>query len=763
MNKLAGFIVKRRLLLVIVFSCLLLAAVVCIPFVGINYDSSKYLPADSETARALKVMQEEFGDNGDLAVMTEIANIRAGIDLKKRIAQVAGVKSALWLDDILLNFKHLLPGDVSDETFLNYVIGQIEKNPDIIPEEYRPQLDSFYKDGYCLITVTMAASAYDSATVKAVGEIQKLGNLYLTGQAATAYSTLHGIISETLRALLVLLPILIALLLLGTSSFFEPVVLIGVIGVSVLINMGTNIVLGEISYLTQSVAAILQLALSMDYSIFLMKKYRKERKEGLSKEEAMRAAIKKSLSPVSASSLTTIAGFVALMFMRYRIGLDMGIVLAKGIFISLVTVFLLMPALVVYADKLLMKTHRSIPALLKAAMAKKSKRHQHSDASCAAATANSPAEEAVARKNGRLEAAAAGPSAPVSNQPYRTLTRVVKKTRFVLPILALAIMIPCFFLQRSNIFMYGEFACTGAPGTKLYEDRAAVTEVFGNRNNTVVLIPLAAADKEAELAGRLAKITNVNNVQCYALTAELTGESDALKEQFYGSGYYRIILNLDTEEESEAAFAAVAAVRAEVQSLIGGDCLIMGASPAALDIKNVVTVDFDLVNLLTIILIGVILFITFKSLLVPLILLAAIQGSIWMNMAIPFLFGEPMVFIGYLIVTCIQMGATIDYGILISNNYLTARRGQDKFEALAGAVGASAGPILLSGSILCVAGFVIGIICSLPSTSVMGLAIGRGALTSMLMMLFIVPQLLVIMDKPIRYTMLGGRKLKADR
>ena len=274
-----------------------------------------------------------------------------------------------------------------------------------------------------------------------------------------------------------------------------------------------------------------------------------------------------------------------------------------------------------------------------------------------------------------------------------------------------------------------------------------------------------------QLSFDLLNISGISKVNSYSLIVynlqQQYGEyfnesmiSEEVRKQFIGTNYARIIININSAEESAESFETINEINGVLEEAFEGKTYIIGVTASALEIKNYTVKDYELVSILTILFIGIILLITFRSLLIPIILVAAIQSAFWMNMAIPYLLNQPIIFIGYIIVSCIQMGATIDYAILYTENYLNNRKNNDILTSVKIAFKSSQSVIIVSAGILAATGFILGLTSNLAATVVIGLALGRGALTSFLIVSILLPQLLIIFDKPIALTTLKLRKRK---
>jgi len=687
LKRMAQIIVRRRKMILILFSIVTFLSLFLIPAVRVNYDMSEYLPEDMPTKKAMEVLDKEFGLNGSAQVMVTKLSIPKAKELKDKILLVKGVKSVTWLDDLV----------------------DIRKPIEILDKDI---VDGFYKDGAALYQVVFDEDDYSLLVGTALDEIRTAAgsNAAIRGPAVAAKAVRETTSKEIVTIVAFVLPIFLLILLLSTSSWFEPILFITVIGVSVLINMGTNFVFGEISFMTQMSAAVLQFAIAMDYSIFLLHRFAEERATGAGVEDAMRRALYKSFSSILASSLTTVAGFVALMFMRYRIGMDMGLVLAKGIIFSLVSVLLLLPALAIFGDKIIDRTHHKLFL----------------------------------------------PS-------FKKFGHVVVKFRFAIVALLLITLIPAFRGQSANHFFYGESSIALGEGTQPAIEESQIKVAFGSYNPIVLMVPSGNIAKETALAGRLELLASVNSVQALATLADSAIARDMLPvkvvEQFETANYSRMIIDLNTEVESTAAFLAVDQVTELAQSYYGEKFILVGSSASIRDIKDVVEVDFTRVNLISILAVALILLFTFRSLLLPGILILVIEASIWINMSIPYFTNSSLNFIGYMIVSAIQLGGTIDYAILLTDRYTDNRKSMEKKEAAAKAVSDAGGSILTSAGILCSAGFILGKVSSIAGISELGILIGRGALLSSLLVFILLPQLLVIFDKAIKWSTLKDSTL----
>ena len=750
MEKIIRFIVEKKLLICIIFCVLIAASAACIPFVRVNYDDTSYLPKNSETKQALEYLYDQYGSGGNASIMFDDVDIEGALEYKERLEKIDGIKKVLWLDDVLAGFLDDVVAQMNEEgtaitkaEAIEYLLGTIGvikldnrgvNYPRFIGVlltkfmegglsmglmgEFKPQLEGFYRQDAAFMQIFFTEGDYADATYKAINEIRKMGvSLYMTGNAAVNYNSRKMVSNETMISTIIASSVVLIILFLMTKSYWEPVIYLMTIGSAVIINMGTNIFMGGISYMTQGVASVLQLALTMDYSIFLLNRYRREKKSGLDNNEAMISAIKHSLSPISASSLTTIASFVALMFMSYRLGLDIGLVLTKGVVISMLSVFMFMPALILYTDKLITKS---------------------------------------AHKSFRFT--------------FKKLSAGLVKSRYVLPFIIIAIMAPCAYFQSQNLFVYGNEATMGSEGSLIAADREAVEGIFGTQNQMLIILPDGANAKEYDISMKLLELEymGISSVQSLSLVREAGLEDvlpPVLKNQFIGKSSTRIILSLSIPSEGEQTEKLVDTIRGILDEELkdtevsGGDkYYLVGEASATMEIKSLVERDYDIITYVSLALVGLVILVSFKSAIIPVILLLVIQGSVYINMTIPYLTKEPIIFVGYLLVSSILLGATIDYAILFTDNHMSNRQTMNKFDSARFAMSQSARALITSAGILTFSGLTLWVISVMPASSLFGAAIFRGGLLAFICVMILLPQLLMLLDTPIRYSTWKGKE-----
>ncbi len=675
---LIGFIIYKRKLIEKIFGFLVILSILCVPFVGVNYDLSKYLPSSAVSKQGLDLMEQEFGYPGTARVMIGgDLSIYEAKAYKDRIEAVPGVDMVLWTDT------------ASDVYQANQFI------------RYK-EIEDYYKDGYAVMDITFTESDSSAKTHKAIDNIMEItgDKGYFTGSAVQNKS-LSETLTKQIAIAMVMGVIMIAIILcLTTTSWFEPFLFLMIMGIAIVINMGTNLFLDTISFLTFSVASILQLAIAMDYSIFLLHSFTREKAKGLEPEVALAHAIKSSVSSILSSGATTIVGFIVLTLMQFTIGKDLGIVLAKGIVISLFTVLFLMPALIL-------------------------------------------------RFSGKIDKTAHRPFLPSFDKMGKGIYRI----RYGILIVVAVLILPAYVAQGMNAFQYGNDALGSSPGTKVYEDEQAINARFGRSNLMLALVPRTSNVTEKQLTKEIENLYYIKSVTSLAGTLPEGIPEGFLPETVTGmlhtEEYSRIMIFAKTANESEFAFSCSEEIEQIIHRYYPDNSYIVGVTPSTIDIKNVITKDYSFVNILSLVGVALVIMFTFKSGIIPIVVMIPIEVAIFFNMALPYLFGDQMIFMGYIIVSCLQLGATVDYSILLTNNYLDARKTLEKRQAAEHAISASALSILTSGSILTIVGYGLYFTSTVAAIADIGRLVGRGALLSLILVLCLLPSLLTLCDKMI--------------
>lgn len=741
MTKLSRFIVDKRKAFYLVFLAAFVFCAASINKVEINNDITSYLPPETETRRGLTLMDEEFVTLGSAEVMVSNIPLDTAWDLSHKL--------------------EILPG-VSGVTF--------------------DETNDHYHDSAALFSVTFDAPEDDPEAVTALQAVQDAlegYDVYVSTQVGRDES---ASLQKEMTVILAIAAVVIVVVLLFTSkSYMEVPVYLIVFSAAAVLNMGTNFIFGTISFITNSIAVVLQLALAIDYAIIFCHRYMEERDNGLDPREADIAALSKAIVEISSSSLTTISGLVALMLMQLRIGFDMGIVLAKGIVCSMLCVFLLMPGLLMLFSRPIERT-----------------RHKNL----------------------------------VPNIDF--WGRGVIKLRYILPPIFLVVLVAGAFLSSKceYVFDTNDADFDNKPDWRIADEK--VTDTFGKKNTIAVLVPRGDYEKEkmvlqqVEALGPVTSATGLANIevedgrvltdaltprqfselagvdvelcrllyQAYGLSVEeygaifqnpddyavplidvfeflleqkdkgvvnLTGEQeeqvedlreelDLGLEQLRGENWSRLVFVADVPTEGEETYALLDQIRAIAQAQYGDDVILVGNSTNAFDLASSFSGDNMKISVLTALFVMVILLFTFKSAGLPILLVLTIQGSIWINFSIPVLTDTNLFFLSYLVVSSIQMGATIDYAIVITNRYLELKGAMGRKEAAVAALSQSFPTVLTSGTIMAVAGFLIGGISTDATIGSVGLALGRGTVTSIFLVMTVLPQMLVLGDALIERT-----------
>lgn len=667
MEGISRFVVKKRKMIVMLTLLLTVIFTVCFFNVKINYNMTAYLPEHANSTVALDLMDAEFGEAvPNCNVMMQDVSILKALEIKEELESVEGISHVSWLDDAV-DLK--VPLEMQDQ--------------DIV--------DDYYADGNALFSVTI-----DDGQERAVTDrIKELWgeDAKLSGSAVEQADSQRLAVSQTLSAIVVLGPLIILVLLLATTSWVEPFIYLTAIGAAVLINLGSEIFRGEISYVTLAVAPILQMAVSLDYAVFLSSAYEKHRKKAPNDAIAMLWAMKESFKSILSSALTTIFGFFALTMMEFKIGPDMGISLVKGVVLSLVSCMTFLPAAILLLNKVIDKTrHRKFMPGFKGA------------------------------------------------------GKVAVRLRIPTFILVLLVSGICYIGQANNRFTYGSGDAAGNT-----DEAVAIKECFGQSNVMVVLVPNTDRTKEKLLSKQIEEMDHVTSVISYAtqVGAEIPPEylSEEIRENFYGENYARIIIYSDLPDEGKESFALVENVRNIAAEYYGNDVYSCGQSANLYDMKNTVEKDNKVVNIVTVVAIYLILLFTMKSWLLPILLILVIKCAIWVNMSIPFFTDNSLIYLGYLVVSTVQMGATIDYAILLTDHYMINRKKMSQKPAMEKTMGEVISSVLVSSSILAIAGFALAIVTSNEMVEALGILIGRGALIPLVLVNLCLPALLFFVDK----------------
>lgn len=770
LKKIPEGIVKLKWVFLVLFLALSIFGAVMIPRTKINYDLTGYLPAHCDSSTALELLKKEFDDKGMAYVMVKDVTPEKAGEIKTRLEKVEGVATVTYVESMN------------------------------------------YKNNSALYTVTL--KDYDSTkgafdAVKGVIDTLSDEKAYLSGQSAFSYYTKLETEQSIMKLGIAIVVIILLVMLFTSKTYFELIVLILVFGAAMAINMGTNFLfVNGISYIANLVALVLQLALSLDYSIILLHRYMEERDNGEDAKTATVTALTKGLPEILSSSLTTVAGLAALMLMTLSIGAEIGLSLAKGIVISMATVIFFMPALLVIFDKPIQKTrHKSfVPNVTKPARAIVKARKVIVPAflliAILAGVAQGFNKYSFNYNSGSLIVA---PKKVIEETGFGTLNSLVvvvpkgdaeKERQLVKYVESFDLIDKSQTTALATINVYS-FIDADSSETLYLTDEVSKKDI-GNLIdkipsdagvNPLIIKPiiegwfddyvknyLPEGTKPSKAKVRLIDLLDFAVREKFDAISRFLGDDPEklayleqvkqisfAKANLESENYSRITFNINGGVEDDDVFELVKTLKSGVSDFYE-ERYITGESVVCYEMSEYFMKDNLMVCLFTDLFILVILLITFRNISLPIILILAIQGGIFINFAIPFLSKTSISFIGYLIISAIQMGATIDYAIVLTNRYRGIRKDfTDRYDAMAAATNAVFPTILTSGVILTATGFVMSMLSS-GVVAQLGLLLGVGTLTSIIIVLFVLPSLLLVTEKVVDktdFSKLFRRKQKA--
>lgn len=668
--------IKHPKTISIIYAMLIVISIISYPKIEVNYNINDYLPKNSDSTVSLDKMKEEYDELiPNLRVMLEDVTINETLDMIKKIEDVPGVQNVVWLDDFESVMKPMAFMDADN-------------------------LENYYKNNNALMNITVQEDSIISATEeirKIIGDDNKM-----TGSAVnTAIATTNSV-SEIRVVTIVGVLFTILILILTTESWIEPVIILIGLLVSIVINAGTNLIFGEISFVTNAAGNILLLAVSLDYTVFVLHRYKEEKKNYDDHVMAMEKALEVSFSSILSSALTTIIGFLALIFMQFRIGPDLGLALAKGVFISLMTEFTLMPIVILKMDNLIEKTEHKkfVPSFKKFG------------------------EFVLKHKNANF-------------------------------VIFFIIMIPCFLASKNNTYYFGNSHIYGVD-TKLGRDTVAIENEFGKSDTYVLLLPKGDLEKERKLSSDLKNIDEVSNIISYVDTVGETIpenfiDGDSLKK-LNSKNYTRMIVSVNADYEGEDTIKLIEKVKETANRYYGDDYYLAGEGISTYDLKNTVMDDMNVVNIIAIVAVFIVLLLSKKSLLIPVILVSAIETAIFINMSVPYFRSTTIFYIAYLIISSIQLGATVDYAILLTERYCEMRETLDRRDSIKTTLEKVSVSILTSALTMIIVGFLLGKFSTHGLISQLGYLLSVGTTASVIIVLFVLPGLLYMFDGLIQKT-----------
>ena len=767
--RICSFIVDKRNLFFLIYAILILFSLFSSGWISVENELSAYLSEETETKQAMNLMEEEYTTFGSAKVMVSNISLEEAFRVADRIQESPGVSEVTFLPE------YLRPG--SEEV--------PEEDEELTIEEIRDH----YNDSSALYNVTFRYAEEDDRALESLNGLKESLATYDLHVSSELGDVQADAIAEEMKTIIVVVAIVVLTVLILTSETFGevPVLLLTFIAAA-LINKGTNFLMGTISFVSNSVAVVLQLALSIDYAIIFCNHF-KEEKEHYDTRDAVIVSLSHSIPEISASSLTTISGLLALLFMGYRLGADLGITLTKAIIISLVAVFTLMPGLLVLFSDLMMKTkHRNL----------------------------------------------------IPKIPF--VGKIAYRTRKYIPPLFLVVIIAGYIISSKCPYVYGYSTLHTPVRNEAQITEDMIRDTFGSDNIIAVNVPshdyykISKVAEYFEMLPEVRSVTSLSNTEAkkgYMVSEPLTprqfsemadldydaasmlysmyasdrdeygriiggignyripfidiymflhdkidegyislDEADrkdlddtydklvTARKQLQGKQYERMLVSLNLPEESEETFAFLSGLHRRIDPVFEEEMdedpslgvYIVGESTSEMDLRSQFETDNIIVSVVSVLLVLVILLFTFQSAGMPLLLIAVIEGAIFINFSFPVLMQENLFFISYLIVSSIQMGANIDYAIVIGSRYGECRKTMGRKDAIIDTVNFAFPTIITSGSILAIAGTVIGMLTSDGAIAGIGQCLGRGTLISMVLVLFVLPQILLLGDRVIAMT-----------
>lgn len=686
MVKVGKKIVKFRVPILILSIILLIPAVWGYVNTRINYDVLTYLPEDIETMQGQEIMTNDFGIGAFSMLMVDGMEDKEIVKLKEKVEKVDGVENVLWYDSLadISVPQSMLPSKLYDE----------------YNTEDGTMMAVFFKDG-----------TSSDETMKAITEIRKITGeqCFLSGMSAIVEDTKELAEKETPLYVLIAVALSALVLAITMESIFVPVLFLLSIGIAIVYNLGTNVFFGEISYITKALAAVLQLGVTMDYSIFLMHSYQEQQvRYNGDKERAMAHAISQTFSSVIGSSVTTVAGFIALCFMSFTLGKDIGIVMAKGVIFGVLVCVTVLPSMILCCDKLIEKT-----------------KHK-----------------------------------PLLPDIGRISDKVTK--RYVIYVVAFVILLfPAIYGNNHTGVYYNldESLPKDLPSvianTKLKEDY--------NMNTThMILVDSSVAGSDVKKMSQ--EIEKVDGVKWVLGLDNLVGSgvpADMLPESVTGmlknDKYQLLMVNSTYKVATDKVNKQIEQID-KIMNKYDKGAMLVGEGPLTKDLINITDTDFKRVSAVSIGIVFVIILLLFKSITIPVILVGVIEFAIFVNMGIPFYTGTKLPFVASIVIGTIQLGATVDYAILMTTRYQRERsRGAGKFDAITTAHKFSAQSIIVSALSFFAATIGVGLYSNIDMISSLCILMARGALISMVVVVLILPSLFMVFDKIIVKTSKGFR------
>lgn len=692
MKKFGKLIVKLRIPILILSVLLLIPAAIGYFNTKVNYDILYYLPGDIDTMKGQDILLDDFGKGAYAMVVVDGMNKKNVSELVKKVEKVDHVAN-------VISYNGIVGDGVPSE---------------ILPDKFRSYFEND-DSGATLFAIFFDDTTSSTETMDAIEELRDVTDkqCYIAGMSAVVTDTKSMSEKETPIYVLVAVLLVCVVLAIFMDSFLVPVLFMVSIGMAIVYNLGTNIFLGEVSYITKALAAVLQLGVTLDYSIFLWHSYKEEKEKNPGDhKEAMAVAIGNTLTSVVGSSITTVAGFIALCFMSFTLGLDLGIVMAKGVIFGVIGCVTILPSLILTFDKALEKTmHKEIM--------------------------------------------------PNFDKPARWIV----KHSWLFLIVFLGLLYPAIY-GYNHTKVYYDLSDTLPDKLNCSQANKLLAENFDKTNSIYMILAdinlskddsIAMIDEIKELDG-ISTAMSLDSVVGAELPTEML--PDSLVSELKGNEYQIMMISTNYAIASDEINDQIDKVD-EIAKKYDAKSMVIGEAPCTKDLITITDKDFKTVSIVSIAAIFVIIFFVLKSISLPVILVAAIEFAIFVNMGIPYFTGTSIPFISSVVIGTIQLGATVDYAILMTTRYKRERAaGESKKEAISIALGTSIPSIIVSALGFFAATFGVGMIASVDMISSLCILMARGAIISMLVVIFILPSLFVLFDKLIINTSIGFKSKK---
>lgn len=696
MIKIGKWITRHKNIILLLAVILLIPAGIGYINTRVNYDILSYLPDSLETVEGQDIMVDEFGMGAFSMIIVEDMPMKDVAKLEEQLEDLEHVTDVLWYDDAL----------------------DITVPIDMMPSDLR---DAFFNGDATMMVALFDNTTSADETMDTITEIRKMvgKNVFASGMSGVVTDIKDLAMSEMPAYIAIAAGLSLVVLLIAMDSLVTPLIFLFNIGMAIVYNLGSNIFLGEISYITQALAAVLQLAVTMDYSIFLLESYEanKIRYDG-DKNRAMAHAISNTFKSVTSSSITTVAGFVALCFMTFKLGANIGIVMSKGVVIGVITCVTVLPAMILTFDKAIEKTtHRSIIP------------------------------------------------------PLERLSHGIVKGRYVAVLLFLILLFPAVY-GNNHYEIYYNIDQSLPQDIPSAEANDKLKSQFDMSNVHVLMLKSGLTAKEKSRMNE--QIEEVDGIKWVLGIDSLVGANlpdemipQDMKDMLSTENYDLQFIGSDYGSATDEVNAQLEEINKIVKSY-QEDGIVIGEAPLMKDLQDVTDVDLKMVNIVSIAAIFIIILLTFKSISIPVILVAVIEFAIACNMAVPYYMHDSLAFVASIVIGTIQLGATVDYAILMTNRYHKERtiRGQDKKTAIRIAHETSLKSILISGCCFFAATFGVAAYSRVDMIGSICMLLARGAVISMLVVICVLPAMLWIFDGVIKYTsidMLKAKVAKRDR